>query len=123
MRAAEIDAAEAPPAVRESLATLAAAEGVAVGVCTNGVPDWQRAKLDAPGLTEHVEATVVSYEVGAHKPDPAPFERAEALIDADRRVMIGDDAEADVAGARDRGWDAIHVDGPADVPGAIDSMR
>ncbi|QZP36334.1 HAD family hydrolase [Halobaculum magnesiiphilum] len=123
LRDAEYDAMPAPPAVRETLAGLAGEEDVAVGVCTNGVSDWQRGKLRAAGLAEYVDATVVSDEAGAHKPDPAPFERAEAAIDATRRVMIGDGEDADVAGARERGWEAVHVEGPADVPEAVDSVR
>ncbi|WP_435066289.1 HAD family hydrolase [Halobaculum sp. EA56] len=122
LRDAEYGAMPTPPAVREALSALAATDGVAVGVCTNGVGDWQRGKLDRAGLATYADATVVSYEVGAHKPDPAPFERAEALLPADRRVMFGDSREADVEGARDRGWDAVHVDGPADVPDAVDDL-
>lgn len=123
LRDAEFDAVETPPAVRRTLSALAAADGVAVGVCTNGVPEWQREKLRESGLITHVDATVVSYEAGAHKPAPEPFERAEAAIEADRRAMIGDGEESDVAGARERGWEAVHVDGPADVPVAVDSVR
>jgi len=123
VRDAEFGAAEAPPVVRRTLSTLAAADGVALGVCTNGVPEWQREKLRESGLAAHVDATVVSYETGAHKPAPEPFDRAEALIEADRRVMIGDGEESDVVGARERGWEAVHVDGPADVPAAVDAVR
>ncbi|QZY00932.1 HAD family hydrolase [Halobaculum rubrum] len=123
VRDAEYEAVETPPAVRETISTLAAADDVAVGVCTNGVPEWQRRKLRESGLTAHVDATVVSYEAGAHKPAPEPFERAEAAIEADRRAMIGDGEESDVVGARERGWEAVHVDGPADVPAAVDSVR
>mgnify|MGYP006272176883 CR=1 FL=1 len=123
VREAEFDAVETTPAVRETLSTLAATVGVAVGVCTNGVGDWQRGKLRAAGLAGDVDATVVSYEARGHKPDSAPFERAEAALDATRRVMIGDGEESDVAGAREHGWAAVHVDGPADVPAAVDSVR
>jgi putative hydrolase of the HAD superfamily len=113
----------APAPVREVLEGLSAAADCRVGVCTNGVGDWQRGKLGHAGLAEYVDATVVSYDVGAHKPDPAPFERAEAAIDADRRVMIGDSEEADVAAARQRGWEAVHVEGPEAVPDAVDAVR
>mgnify|MGYP002762755217 CR=1 FL=1 len=94
-----------------------------VGAGPNGVGSWQRDKLDHAGIADLVDATVVSYEAGAHKPDPAPFERAESALPADRRVMIGDSEEADVGGARDRGWEAVHVAGPDDVPDAIDAIR
>ncbi|WP_277554776.1 HAD family hydrolase [Halobaculum limi] len=123
LRETEYDAMPAPAPVCETLAALAGADGYRVGVCTNGVGDWQREKLAHAGLSTHVDATVVSYDVGAHKPDPAPFERAEAALAADRRVMIGDNEEADVAGARDRGWEAVHAEGPESVPDAVASVR
>lgn len=123
LREAEYDAMPAPDPVRETLADLAAADRFRVGVCTNGVGDWQRGKLTHAGLTGFVDTTVVSYDVGAHKPDPEPFERAEASLPADRRLMIGDSEEADVAGAHDRGWEAVYVEGPEAVPDAVDSVR
>ncbi|SHH45409.1 HAD family hydrolase [Halobaculum gomorrense] len=123
LRAAEYDAMPAPDAVRETLAELSDTAGYRVGVCTNGVGDWQREKLEHAGLADLIDATVVSYEAGAHKPDPAPFERAESALSGDRRVMIGDSEDADVAGARDCGWEAVHVTGPAAVPDAVASVR
>lgn len=123
LREAEYDAMPAPAPVRETLADLAATDRFCVGVCTNGVGDWQRGKLAHTGLDAFVDATVVSYDVGAHKPDPAPFERAESVLSAERRVMIGDSEDADVAGARNCGWDAVHVEGPEAVPDAVDSVR
>lgn len=123
LRTAEYEAMRPPDEVRATLSALSAAADYRVGVCTNGVGSWQRDKLDHAGIADLVDATVVSYEAGAHKPDPAPFERAESALPADRRVMIGDSEEADVGGARDRGWEAVHVAGPDDVPDAIDAIR
>lgn len=85
--------------------------GCRLGVLTNGLPEWQTGKLDTHGLTDRFETVVTSYGAGAHKPDAAIFEEAAERIPADRHVMIGDDFEPDVQGARDAGWAAIHLDG------------
>jgi len=92
-----------------------------IGVLTNGVPGWQRHKLEAYGLDEHVDAFVASYEVGTHKPDVAPFREAEDRLDADEYAMVGDD-DADVDGARAAGWTAHRYDGEGfgDLPSALD---
>ncbi len=109
---AETEASVVPDHVTDALATLA--EEAALGVVTNGVPGWQRAKLRGHGIADRFDGTVVSYETGGHKPDPAPFEAAAAGIDADRHVMVGDSEEADVEGARAVGWEAVHL--AADEP-------
>ncbi|MFB6206881.1 MAG: HAD family hydrolase [Haloglomus sp.] len=96
--------------VSDLLARLDAA-GCRLGVLTNGLPEWQTGKLDTHGLTGRFEAVVTSYGAGAHKPDAAIFEAATERLPADRHVMIGDDFEPDVQGARDAGWRAVHLDG------------
>lgn len=96
------------PGTRESLAALA--ERNRLGVLTNGVPEWQRAKLAHHDLLSPFEAVVASYEVGAHKPDPAVFEAARERLDARQFVMVGDDYEADVEGARAAGFVPVHVE-------------
>ncbi|WP_435360030.1 HAD family hydrolase [Haloarchaeobius sp. DFWS5] len=83
-----------------------------LGVLTNGVPEWQRSKLAHHGLTDRFETFVASYEAGAHKPDSAPYDlaRERAPDEISRFVMVGDDYEPDVQGARDAGFEAIHLD-------------
>lgn len=93
-----------------------------LGVLTNGEPDWQAAKLAAVGLDDRVETVLTSYGVGAHKPDAAIFDAARAAVDADRYVMVGDDREGDVVGAREAGFDAVHYDPSADVPVRVDDL-
>ncbi|WP_255198383.1 HAD family hydrolase [Halorarius litoreus] len=85
-----------------------------LGVLTNGVPAWQFGKLEREGLLDRFDATVASYEAGAHKPDSAVFDLAEDRLPADGYVMVGDDYEADVVGAREAGWEAVHLDRTAD---------
>lgn len=90
---------------------LDALAGRPLGVLTNGVRDWQVGKLERVGLRDRFDAVVTSYDAGATKPDPAPFALLEERLPADEYVMIGDDREADVLGARERGWRAVHLDG------------
>lgn len=104
LRAAEHAALTVDPAAPRALSALAA--DAPLGVLTNGVRDWQRAKLDHVGLTTHVDALVASYDAGAHKPAPAPFRRAETVLPADDHLLIGD-SDADVEGARRAGWRAL----------------
>jgi len=112
---AECVESRVPAAVHEALDAL----DHRVGVLTNGLRAWQTTKLAHHGLDEHVEAVVVSETAGAHKPDPAPFAVAAERLPATDRWLVGDDREADVAGARDAGWNAVHVDGPGSVPDAV----
>ena len=104
LRAAEHAALTVDPAVPRALKALAA--DAPLGVLTNGVRDWQRAKLDHVGLTSHFDALVASYDAGAHKPAPAPFRRAEQALPADAHLLIGD-SDTDVEGARRAGWRAL----------------
>ncbi|WP_254536121.1 HAD family hydrolase [Halomarina litorea] len=111
--ARECREATVPSGVRETLDALA--DGARLGVVTNGVTAVQRAKLAHTGLLDPFGTVVTSYDAGAHKPDPAPFDAAREALPADRYVMVGDDAAADVEGARAAGFEAVHVEGA--VPG------
>jgi haloacid dehalogenase superfamily, subfamily IA, variant 3 with third motif having DD or ED/haloacid dehalogenase superfamily, subfamily IA, variant 1 with third motif having Dx(3-4)D or Dx(3-4)E len=112
---AECVESRVPAVVPETLAGL----DRRVGVLTNGLRAWQTAKLAHHGLDEHVDTVVASETAGAHKPDPAPFELAARRLPATEQWLVGDDPEADAAGARAAGWRAVHVDGPASVPDAV----
>lgn len=80
-----------------------------LGIITNGVGRVQREKLARTNLSDLFDAVVVSYEVGAHKPDGRIFDTARARLDADRYVMVGDDYTADIVGAREAGFETIHI--------------
>jgi putative hydrolase of the HAD superfamily len=73
-------------------------------------------------LSELVDGAVTSAEVGAAKPDPAIFAAALARaggVPSSAAVHAGDSLEADVAGARAAGLDAVLVarDGAPGPPG------
>jgi putative hydrolase of the HAD superfamily len=114
LRAQEYDGTRVPDGLPALLDRLADG-GCRLGVVTNGLPEWQSGKLERHDLATRFDSVITSYAVDAHKPDPAVFEAAAERLPADRHVMIGDDREADVQGARGAGWDAVHVDGTTGV--------
>jgi putative hydrolase of the HAD superfamily len=110
--AVEKDATTVPEGTHESLQALG--ESNRLAVITNGVGEWQAAKLAHHDLLEYFETVVTSYEVGGHKPDAAPFEEAKRRLDAAEYVMVGDDYEADVEGGRAAGFVPVHVEDDED---------
>jgi putative hydrolase of the HAD superfamily len=68
--------------------------------------------LERAGLVALLDGVVTSAEVGARKPDPAPFEAALRLAGcaADEAVHAGDGVAVDVEGARAAGIRAVLVD-------------
>lgn len=113
----EIEALSPPDDVHDDLERLA--DEFALGVLTNGVRDWQLAKLRAFDLEDHFDAVVASYEVGAHKPATEPYRALEERLPADRYAMVGD-SDDDVDGAAQAGWTPYRYDGSGfgDLPAA-----
>lgn len=76
--------------------------GWKIGVLTNGDPAVQARKIDALGLSSHVDAIVFANEHGGGKPETAPFiEVARRLrVRPSQTIVVGDDEWCDVNGAR-----------------------
>ena len=115
----EFEAVEPVPGVADAVPKLA--ERHTLGILTNGIPEVQFGKVERQGLLEHFDVRVASHDpaIEATKPDAAIYEaareRAERAVGdelgEDRPpVMVGDDYEPDVAGAREHGFEAVHVD-------------
>jgi HAD superfamily hydrolase (TIGR01509 family) len=85
-------------------------QGIKTAVVSNIAFDVRPA-FDAIGVADYLDEVVLSYEVGAVKPDAAIFEAALTRlgVDAERAVMIGDSDEAD-GGARAIGCGFALVD-------------
>jgi HAD superfamily hydrolase (TIGR01549 family) len=86
----------------DTIPTLQALHEAGVGVCllsNAGVPI--RTVLDRDGITPWVDAVVLSYEVGAVKPDHRIFLAALEALDlpATSVLMVGDNANDDGGGA------------------------
>jgi putative hydrolase of the HAD superfamily len=77
------------------------ADGVRIGMVTNGAATVQRDKLDAVGLTGRFDPLVISSEAGFIKPDPRIFEvaLAEADVPASETWFVGDNVWHDIPGA------------------------
>jgi putative hydrolase of the HAD superfamily len=97
------------PEVPGTLARLRA-DGARLAVVSN----WDVSLhdvLERTGLRRLVDAVVISAELGVAKPDPAIFRAALERLGADvaGAVHVGDSLEADVAGARAAGLEAVLV--------------
>jgi putative hydrolase of the HAD superfamily len=77
------------------------AQGLKIGILTNGPSELQRRKLRRIGIEQEVDAVAVSEEIGASKPDPRAYERAVAMLGLEPAevAMVGDHVVNDVAGA------------------------
>ncbi len=99
------------PDAGEVLPVLAA-RGLQIGLITNtAAPMWMRDReLDAYGLLPYfTDCRVAAADVGYIKPHPAIFEVAlqRLGVAADEAIFVGDNPEADVAGAQNVGMRAV----------------
>jgi putative hydrolase of the HAD superfamily len=96
---------------------------VPLALVTNGLSKLQRDKLELTGLTGYFASVMVSEEVGAGKPDTTMFrETLRRLgLDASEAVMVGNDLERDIVGARSAGLATIQIT-CVDGAGAHDSI-
>jgi putative hydrolase of the HAD superfamily len=77
------------------------AQGLKIGILTNGPSELQRRKLRRIGIEQEVDAVAISEEIGASKPDPDAYARAIAMLELEpgEVAMVGDHVVNDVAGA------------------------
>jgi putative hydrolase of the HAD superfamily len=78
-------------------------------ILTNGFRDVQVAKIKNCGLDRYFSRLLASEDYGKQKPDPGIFKWAVAEAGADiaGSLMIGDDPEVDIRGARNAGMDQV----------------
>jgi putative hydrolase of the HAD superfamily len=114
---AEVEASTPADGAREAIDAFDDPD-TELGILTNGVTDVQRRKLETAGLLNRFDAFLPSYEIEAHKPDPAIFAAARDRLAADKYVYVGDSLEHDVQPAREAGFLAVHVDGDGE-PGTV----
>ena len=76
---------------------------------TNGFEEVQDTKLTLSGMKPYFETLTVSEEVGVKKPNPEIFLYAlnKALAKAEESLMIGDEMDVDINGARATGIDTV----------------
>lgn len=100
------------------------ADGLRLGVLTNGEEDQQREKLDRTGLSEHVDVLIASSTLPFGKPHPLAFSAAvERLgVRAEEVLMVGDSLDKDVRGALAAGLRAVLLD-RSDAHAGVDVPR
>jgi putative hydrolase of the HAD superfamily len=90
-------------------------------IITNGFIEVQGLKMDAARLNEYFTHVINSEHCGVRKPYPGIFEYALNITGAERdsSLMIGDDWDADVLGARDFGMDQVFLTATEDMMNEI----
>ncbi len=78
-------------------------------IITNGFDEVQFPKLQKCHIAEYFDKVVTSETSGYHKPCPEAFGYALSSVNArkEESVMVGDDLEIDIAGAKKFGMDQI----------------
>ncbi|SNR45761.1 putative hydrolase of the HAD superfamily [Lutibacter agarilyticus] len=79
-------------------------------IITNGFNEVQYKKIEKSDLTKYFKTIITSEDVGVKKPNPIIFEYALEKTNAKstESVMIGDNWEADIMGAKNAGFDVIY---------------
>lgn len=79
-------------------------------IITNGFNEVQYQKLENSGIKSYFNKIITSEAAGVKKPNPKIFnfalEKAKAL--SNESIMIGDNWEADIMGAKNAGLDVIY---------------
>lgn len=83
--------------------------GYRLFLLTNGFVEVQRVKIRDSKLEPFFERMITSEEAGYQKPHEKIFEFALNVVKAEKRdcLMIGDDLESDIEGARNFGIDTV----------------
>jgi putative hydrolase of the HAD superfamily len=81
-------------------------------IITNGFAEVQAIKLRESGMIKYFKEVITSEEAGVKKPHPGIFNYAFQKSGAtpEESIMIGDDYEVDILGAKEMGMKQIFVD-------------
>lgn len=82
-----------------------------MGLVTDGLPQMQRAKINALGLAERMESLVCTWEHDLPKPNPGGFWRAMQQLGTTpaQTLIIGDRPDHDLAAAEALGCAALRI--------------
>lgn len=95
------------PGTEETLKKLA--PHFQLHIITNGFEEVQKIKMKHSGLNVFFKELITSERCGHKKPDPRIFAYAlkKCRVKAGQVIMIGDDYDADITGAKHAGWDQV----------------
>lgn len=96
------------PGVPEVLKYLQ--EKYTLHIITNGFDEVQKVKMEANDLNKYFTTITTSEEAQAKKPNKEIFELAfkKANAKAEESLMMGDDIDVDILGARNMGMDQVY---------------
>ncbi len=79
-------------------------------IITNGFSEVQHKKIENSELLQYFDEIITSEQVGVKKPNPIIFQYALEKVNttANESIMIGDNWEADIMGAKKVGFDVIY---------------
>lgn len=111
--------ADARPLIEHALSV-----GLAVGVLTNGDQDQQGRKLHRLGLDLPGVRLFASSALGVAKPHPEAFRLACAGLGTPpaQTLMVGDDVDTDIVGARAAGLPAWHLARETARPNSLSTL-
>ncbi|MGE0089364.1 MAG: YjjG family noncanonical pyrimidine nucleotidase [Bacteroidales bacterium] len=97
------------PYVHETLSYLK--NNYKLYIITNGFSEIQADKLKNCNLDQYFAGLITSEDAGAQKPSPIIFEHALRIANAQNNecLMIGDDLETDILGAKNTGIDQVFL--------------
>lgn len=87
-------------------------------IITNGFLEVQKVKVKTSNIEHYFKNLITSEITGVKKPNPGIFNFAleKAGATSDESLMIGDDYEVDIVGARDLGIDQVLFDPDGQYP-------